>query len=283
MNGLNFPRFWAKASQGAFSCWRWSNTSLEEARQQATLAAQRLAEMFRRGDLARGYGYQLTDRPMREEVLREFRAPSGDLAAAVTRNSYGCQVLNTAGFMFVDVDHPAKPATLGGFLAKLFGKGDGASAASSAQEQLLARAQVWCDQQPGWGWRVYRTAAGTRLAATHVQVAANDPIAETAFDWLGSDPLYRRLCRVQRCYRARLTPKPWRCKHPRPPARWPWPDAVAEARFRDWDRRYATAAEAHATCELIATIGNAMVAPDLAGLLQFHDAVTRVGSGRPLA
>jgi hypothetical protein len=56
---------------------------------------------------------------MREPVLREFRDPDGMLVAAVTRNSYGCLVLNTARLRVVDVDAPA--AKRSSFLAGLFG------------------------------------------------------------------------------------------------------------------------------------------------------------------
>ncbi len=57
------------------------------------------------------------DRPMREPVLREVKKDNGELAAVVTRNSYGCLVLNTARVMFVDVDLPElKPE--GGFWSR---------------------------------------------------------------------------------------------------------------------------------------------------------------------
>ena len=55
------------------------------------------------------------------------------------------------------------------------------------------------------------------------------------------NPLYRRLCRTQKWFRARLTPKPWRCGFENPPCRWPWPDGRAEARYKDWETRYKKA------------------------------------------
>ena len=41
--------------------------------------------------------------------------------------------------------------------------------------------------------------------------------ADQVFDTLGADPPYRRLCRTQKCFLARLTPKPWRCGVAKPP------------------------------------------------------------------
>jgi hypothetical protein len=102
---MNFPPFWAKGVSGDFACWRWSHHSLAEAQALAVQAAQKLAERFRAGDtLRRGYGY--ADRPFREPMLREIKNDAGKVAAVVTRNSYGCLVLNTARVMFVDVDLP---------------------------------------------------------------------------------------------------------------------------------------------------------------------------------
>ena len=54
----------------SISCWRWSNTSLEEAQSSARIAAEKLAKKFESGEPLRGsYGYG-DGRPMRELVLR---------------------------------------------------------------------------------------------------------------------------------------------------------------------------------------------------------------------
>jgi hypothetical protein len=102
---MNFPRSWAKGSHGQFVCWRWLDSSLAEAAALAQEGARKVAEGFAAGGrLERRYGY--ADRPLREPVLRELKTSDGELAAALTRNSYGCLVLNTARVMFVDVDLP---------------------------------------------------------------------------------------------------------------------------------------------------------------------------------
>ena len=78
---------------GAFAAWRWSDSSIAEAKR-AAQAAEQLASNFAAGRLSNSYGYG--DRPMREPVLREMRDRLGAVTSAVTRNAYGHQALNSA-------------------------------------------------------------------------------------------------------------------------------------------------------------------------------------------
>ena len=77
----------------------------------------------------------------------------------------------------------------------------------------------------------------------------------------GADPLYRQLCKAQKCYRARLTPKPWRCGVRHKPERWPFLDARAEKHFQKWQAQYESFAAGWATCEFVRKIGNGDVHP----------------------
>lgn len=60
---------------------------------------------------------------------------------------------------------------------------------------------------------VYRTHSGCRVICISVCVPWEEMgwAAERFMRFLRSDPEYIQLCRIQKCYRARLTPKPWRC------------------------------------------------------------------------
>ena len=211
---------------------------------------------------------------MREQVLRTFRHADGSVSGAVTRNSYGCLVLNTATAMFVDVDEHS-PSLLSG-LKRLFGGGP-------FESNVLTKVQRWIDARPGWGWRVYRTRAGIRLLATHQPIPSDDAICQTAFHEFGADWLYRKLCVNQKCFRARLTPKPWRCGIDKPRHRWPWPDSAAESAFETWNQGYLAAAGQYATCKLLGQFGNPAMDPALEPLAAFHDEATRVSSGLRLA
>src|SRR6185503_17994202 len=117
---MNFPRFWAKGSSDGLECWRWSNSSFGEAQSLAREAASRVAHLLKGGGCFAELRYAYGDRPLREQVLRELKSTSGDVIAAVTRNSYGCLILNTAHALFVDADLP--PAKSKGMLGRLFGK-----------------------------------------------------------------------------------------------------------------------------------------------------------------
>jgi hypothetical protein len=100
---MNFPPFWAQGRSEGFFAWRWSFVSLAEAQSLASQAAQQLAERFRRGGLPPSHGGYYPNRPFREQVLRELKDDAGETFGIITRNSYGCQVLNTARVMFVDI------------------------------------------------------------------------------------------------------------------------------------------------------------------------------------
>lgn len=280
---MNFPRYWAQARLGNFSSWRWSDTSVEEARALANQAVRKVSERFQvEGQAMDRYGYG--DRALREPVLQEIRGAEGDLAAVVTRNSYGCRVLNTAGALFADVDladEDAAPPSVGGLLGSLFGAKS--PKRSDPADQAIGRAEEWARSQPGWNWRIYRTSAGLRLLATHRLFDPEDPFCQAVFDAVGADPLYRRLCGAQKCFRARLTPKPWRCGAGNPPASWPFVDGRAEQAFQEWNRRYEAASNGRATCQFVREVGSGQTDGTIQPLIAIHDRETRSASGMALA
>jgi hypothetical protein len=144
-------------------------------------------------------------------------------------------------------------------------------------------AEAWNQSHPDWGRRIYRTKAGLRLLATHGLFDPEDATADQAFAALGADPLYRRLCRTQKCFRARLTPKPWRCGFRNPPSRWPWADKKAEARYKDWVVLYQKACRDYATCQLTSTPGSQQVDPTVQVILKVHEETTLANSELALA
>ena len=284
---MKFPRHWAKAAAESFECWRWSDVSAEEARVQAETAVRAIAERARNSgglpDRYDPYGYP--DRPLREELLRQFRNGAGELTAAITRNASGCQVLNTARAMFVDVDFPEpKPAGLLASLKRLFAPAPPQKSVAEDQAAgTLAKARAWVKAHPGWCWRAYRTRAGLRLLATHALFEPKSPLVEEVFEALGSDALYRRLCKAQESFRARLTPKPWRCGIEPLRVRWPWADSRREAIFKQWEEQYRHVSAGFATCRLVAEIGEKQIRPELQSLVEVHDQLTRIDQPKELA
>jgi hypothetical protein len=220
-------------------------------------------------------------------VLRRLNDSDSTAAAVITRTVYGSEVLNTAGLMFIDIDLP--PAQSGpGLLALLkrlfFGGGAEASASafSPADEKLNALRQ-WQGGNSSWGFRAYRTHSGLRYIVTS---ALQDPVADhthAIFASLGCDTRYRQLCKIQKSFRARLTPKPWRCACPNPPVRFPYEDAGREGEMNDWIARYEAASAGYATCQFLASVGSTMPPAELSPLITEHDTRTKATSGLPLA
>ncbi|MEO8027117.1 MAG: hypothetical protein ABI823_11615 [Bryobacteraceae bacterium] len=258
---MHFPRFWALGQTDGFSSWRSSDLSFEDAYAHARQAAARIRDRVRSG-AAQPEKYGYADRPLREQILHEMRDATGALSAVVSRNSCGCHVLNTANAMFVDID---------------------LEDTGKRVEDALDRAKSWAYSHPGWNWRVYRTRAGLRLLATHALFDSRDPACQAVFQAVDADPLYRKLCGTQQSFRARLTPKPWRCGIQAPAPRWPYLDPRFEAAFQKWDAKYQHAANGYATCQLLPDLGSGLVAEDVKPIIALHDNVTRASSGLPLA
>jgi hypothetical protein len=302
------PRFWSKAEGKAqqpggqwttFSLWRGSAKSQAEAEGLAQEAVGRVAARIERGEgFPERYAY--AGRQVREELIREILGPHGSAVAALTRNSYGCVVLNAARAFFIDVDLPTIPerpqapqrpsepmSILGWLMEKLFGAAKPAETASipdsSAATAAQAKRQDWLSRHRDWGMRVYRTRSGFRYLVTHAPFDPGDSDTEAAMQFLGCDPNYMMLCRAQKSFRARLTPKPWRCSVRKPPGRFPWQNKSEEQAMRAWEAEYANVAKRFATCAFVEAIGNPQVDRSVAPVIELHDEQTRATSGLPLA
>ena len=229
------------------------------------------------------YTYQ--HKPHPEPLLDEVLDDDGTRAAAFTINRYGATVLNTRTLAFIDVDldgeHRPTLADVraGGMLGKL-GKKKRASD-DEIIDAITTLALDWSAQSAARGVRLYQTAAGVRIAiATPALEPAGEEIAALMREWQ-ADPAYRRLCHVQQCYRARVTPKPWRM------ASGSRPDRIDYLTYNDgsrleWLKAYERQREDYAVCTIVAEGGQP--ASGLHGdVLAMHDELCGVGSGKPLA
>ncbi len=266
------------------SAWQWSERSLDEARGRAREAAERIARRLAEGGRRAGR-YAYGARPLREEVLRELRGGGNALLAVLTRNAYGSVVLNAAGALFVDVDlpDPSLARRLAGWLRRLAGGTAAAAPGTAALDAALAGLRAFVAARMNWGVRVYRTRGGLRYLATHAPFDPAGAETRAVFEALGCDPRYAQLCRSQGSFRARLTPKPWRCGVRAAAPLYPWPQAGDEARARRWEARYDGARAAYATCALLSVVGSQSVHRDVEPVLRLHDELTRAESGLPLA
>jgi hypothetical protein len=281
---MHIPRAWAKASADGqtadgrtlpVSVWGWGEDEAG-ARKGAADRLQRLLERIRRGDpFPDKYSYG--SRPLREEILGTIEGEvPGEPLALITRNSYGAQVLTASRLLFLDVD--LNPPTFLQRVLRMFGAGR-----DSSEETVLARLRSVLQQYGKATFRIYRTASGLRAMAIDREFDPAGSDAQELMKATGTDPAFSRLCLAQRSFRARLTPKPWRCKISNPPSEYPRPEGEARRRFATWLKEYEDRSRGYATCRYLETIGNASPRGGAGKLLELHDRVARCSEPLPLA
>lgn len=284
---MRIPRYWTRSravraghkDRLLLQTWGWSDTSaaaaLEHAEQRLHALLQRVRD---RGDLRHAGAYYTNgERPLREEIIDEQPAGTPDGTAVVTRNRYGAAVLNTARLLFIDVDLPEPPPQRRGVFG-LFAK----HAPVEPPEARLERLKAALVANSTAGFRLYRTAGGFRVVAHDRAFEPASSDAAALMQAVGADPMFVKLCRAQQNFRARLTPKPWRCGVPNPPGQYPR-EAQQSRDFAVWLERYAAASSRYAVCHYLETLGRLAAAGPFAPLIDFHDRATRALEGVALA
>lgn len=267
-----------------FGVWGWSSESLAGARRCAEERIRRLAERIARGE---GFPerYLYGTRPVREEVLGNLGGSPDRPDGVLTRNPYGAEVLNTRELLFLDVDAPRPPvgARIGRHLVRMTGRLLGRERPEPGDEALVRLRETLATRASGTTFRIYRTAAGLRALAVDRPFDPGGDEAAELMEATGTDPRFRHLCRVQESFRARLTPKPWRCGWKAPPTKFPREDAEADDRFAHWLHGYEAASEGFATCRYLETVGSGRVMGPFELLLDVHDGTSRAMEDLPLA
>lgn len=214
---------------------------------------------------------QLPDTQEYETDIREEPLCWLDERNAVTRNRYGAEVLNSADHMFFDVDAPRYS-----FWETLFGLPRGAKLKRRILD-FIARQAAHRDLQ-GRSLRLYETHKGIRVLVGGTPLPADSDLVQKMMERLSCDWLYAAMCRRQRCFRARLTPKPYRMKvrglrvvYPREPDQ--------ESVFREWLTRYDERRADYACCRYLYTLGSEWDSP----VIRYHDERCGAHSDLPLA
>ncbi len=214
------------------------------------------------------------DKSRREEVIHEISCAPAD--AVVTRNHYGSLVLNAAHTLFIDVDmFQARP------MSRLLN-------ASSHHwrgpwRRMLRDLRTVLASEKEAGFRIYRTAAGFRILGTTHEFNAASPRSKRLMTAVGADNAFIRLCRVQKTFRARLTPKPWRCRTTLPPDTYPRRSKREQQRFAEWLLRYENACRDRATCQFLEHVGPKETHERVAPIIQLHDRETKALEALELA
>ena len=265
---MNFAKFWSSVEirvparfgkPAAVRVWGASNIDLATAEQAARTRAERALEFFagRNGD------YQYTADTIREEVIEEFTDADGKRLAVITRNRYGALVLNTERVLFGDIDLPSENIVLR--LCNRIGR------RARDKPYFLEHLRAFQREHPQFVFQIYETRAGLRFMIVNREIQPDGEEVDLLFKALRVDRLYTRLCRTQRCFRARLTPKPWRIGLARPSARFPFSTELKQRSFNFWLSQYADRSRNACAARRLERIGEAVLPDSVRRVVDIHD------------
>jgi hypothetical protein len=219
--------------------------------------------------------YYPPNRKHRHEQSLDYLVASGALDGVITRNHYGSVVLNARRALFIDVDMPDA------------GDQEEAHHSGSPLDQMWRTTyedlRTVLSSESDSGFRIYRTAAGFRVLAVTQEFEPGSEVASHLMAVVGADDAFVRLCGSQKTFRARLTPKPWRCGATRPPNDFPRLTAADQDDFTAWLRNYERLCENRATCQFLGEVGSSDVHERVAPIVEFHDRHTRAFTALELA
>lgn len=207
--------------------------------------------------------YEYWNGYIREEVVDEVLSSDGRKIAVLTRNNYGALILNTDAVFFGDID-----VTKSGLLSRIlekFGK------TKKDKPYYVKKVENFQKENNQYTIKVYETFAGLRLVITNQLFNSQSSDVKTIFSSLDSDPLYVMLCQKQACFRARLSPKPWRVGIERPASRFPRSLQVDQIEFDNWLKRYFQATKTMSVVKHLTTFGSDRNNKDVDCILAIHD------------
>ena len=239
-----------------------SNVSVDEAR----LRAKDKAEKVKRKIRGEKHLFDEYEAEIREEILQII-----DNHSAITRNRYGAQVLNTETLMILDIDRPQPSGGLLGFFKKDM---------RPPKEQIFdsVRQLAVTPKYQEFGFRIYETYQGARVIVSGRDFDPRTAETKRIMDEFHCDPLYIRLCIKQGCYRARLTPKPYRMNMQR--YKVPFPREGDDPELQAWLAEYERESRSFNTCRFIEQLGAKHYVNDV---VQLHDEITGANFRQPLA
>lgn len=298
----------------------WSDISQADAEIMAQKRVNEAFEKINSGEhvifIERRVAYNGADgMPIREEILNKVRE------AVITRNTYGAQCLNVQNVFFADIDYNLNFSSyidkiiigvgafisliiliilkdgykaisafvifsLLGFILKKICFNEHDKKLKSAEKMAFDNIELFCQKHSEFKFRVYKTPAGLRLLAINNNYNPKDKATVDFMKELGSDPNYIQMCINQNCFRARVSPKPWRINLkeslPHKTSIWPYTPEKLEARQK-WVDKYELKSQNYASCKYIQTIGTGEECRDALRIQELHDELSRANEDLPIA
>lgn len=247
--------------------------------------------------------------PIREEVIEKH----GDVV--LSRNSYGALCLNTPDVMFADIDFDRTPSPSITYSVTLFFAILSVSASvfyqswwvfilsafvamiatmpiSNFINKIKLKKQGGLEkislntiehvsaQTPDLHLRLYKTPNGYRIL---VMNDTYEPVSDKAISILkalNSDKTYIQMCKNQKCFRARVSPKPWRIGvdrlRPRPGV---WPIKPEKLQQRNnWVTEYNEASKNYRSCYFVKHIGSHTTTEKTERVRDLHDTLCNINN-----
>ena len=244
--------------------------------------------------------------PIREEVVDKH----DDIV--ISRNSYGALCLNTPDVFFADIDFKFEASTKFSFLVfiVLATIASGAAFIASSwlvlaitiffsavyspelarkihlsgvkkkggfERESLENIQSLAVSHPELNLHVYKTPNGLRVLILNSTYSPRSATAIELLTKLDSDKTYIQMCKNQNCFRARLTPKPWRIGVVRlrpTPGVWPVKPEWLKDRSA-WIKEYEEASRNYASCLFLTHFGSNDIDEKAAKVKKLHDELCR--------
>lgn len=288
---------------GSLKIRGWSDVSQEDARKKAEERALKVFLALKQ-DAGPHDTYAYGERPLAEAQCSDAELSVGFDEAIITRNRYGALILNAERLFIADIDNvasasKANPASRSGVNPShyrpssqdkdrswnpwnLFG-GSKPKAHKTESHDLIRNKVESVARSHGFSYRLYQTAGGYRLLITSAFFNPKDAQTREIFSELGADEKYIRLTTLQECFRARLTPKPWRIKMAMPQVAFPFLTGEEQRSIAQWIEKYSQECKKYAAARLITSSTKGGELQVFNPLIKYHDERARIHLDLPLA
>ncbi len=212
-----------------------SNISEQDAERQAQQRAQLIEQRIAQGELPDAY----------EVAIKEHVEKIIDDNNIITVCRYGAKILNTTQYTIFDLDH--YPVDFFDFVKPV--------RKLPTKERIVAKFLQRLKRYPELGkdFRIYETTKGIRVIGKQY-LEPTEKNNQRLLQKLNVDWLYTILSQKQNCYRARITPKPYRLRIPTIKIRSP---LVCQTNaYQQWTKLYQNASERYSVVKLVQIVGN---------------------------